>query len=42
MPGPEVTPAEGKRELWSFFWLTLVNTAIIAIAGIAAWLLVGR
>ena len=36
-PGPEVGPAEGKRELWSFFWLALLNTAIITAAGLLAW-----
>jgi hypothetical protein len=42
IPGPETTPEEGKADLWGFFWLTLANTAIIAVAGIVAWLLVGR
>jgi hypothetical protein len=40
LPGPEVTPAEGKADLWGFFWLTLANTTIISVAGIVAWLLV--
>lgn len=39
-PPPDVTPKEGIRELWTFFWLAVANTAIIAIAGVAAWLLV--
>ena len=39
-PGPEVSPAEGKADLWGFFWLALVNTGIIAAAGIATWWLV--
>jgi hypothetical protein len=39
-PGGEVTPAEGRADLWAFFWLTLANTAIISVAGIAAWLFV--
>jgi hypothetical protein len=38
-PGAEVTPEEGKRELWSFFWLALLNTAIIAVVGVATWFL---
>ncbi|MGP8078640.1 MAG: hypothetical protein ACLQD8_07945 [Thermoplasmata archaeon] len=36
-PSPEMTPAEGKADLWGFFWLALLNTAIIAVAGIATW-----
>ena len=40
MPGPEVSPQEGRRDLRTFFWLTLANTAIIAAAGIGAWLYV--
>ena len=36
-PGPEVTPAEGVGDLWAFFWLALLNTAIIAVVGIAVW-----
>ena len=40
LPGPQVTPEEGKRDLWAFFWLTIANTAIISVAGIAAWLYV--
>jgi len=36
-PSPEITPAEGKRELWWFFWLALLNTLIIAVAGIVTW-----
>lgn len=39
-PGPEVGPKEGVSELWGFFWLALVNTVVIAAAGIIAWLLV--
>ncbi len=36
-PPAAVGPEEGKRELWGFFWLSLVNTLIIAVAGIVAW-----
>ncbi len=36
-PGPEVTPTEGVRDLWTFFWLALLNTAIIAVVGISVW-----
>ena len=39
-PGPEVTPAEGRADVWAFVWLSLLNTAIIAVVGIAAWYLV--
>jgi hypothetical protein len=41
-PSAEVSPAEGKSELWAFFWLALANTIIIAIAGIVAWWVVGH
>ena len=34
---PRMTPEEGIRDLWAFFWLALVNTAIIVVAGVAAW-----
>ncbi len=37
MPPAATTPEEGKADLWAFFWLTLINTAIISAAGIAAW-----
>jgi len=40
MPPASTTPAEGKAELWAFFWLSLANTAIIATAGIVAWVFV--
>ena len=36
-PPPEVGPTEGRAELWGFFWLSLLNTAIIAVAGITTW-----
>ena len=36
-PPASVTPHEGKRELWGFFWLALLNTLIIAVAGIVTW-----
>ncbi|MGD0250830.1 MAG: hypothetical protein ABSB97_08125 [Thermoplasmata archaeon] len=36
-PSPHVGPAEGKSELWTFFWLALLNTLIIAVAGIVTW-----
>ncbi|MGB6501680.1 MAG: hypothetical protein WBG19_09865 [Thermoplasmata archaeon] len=37
MPPPETTPEEGTADLWGFFWLALLNTAIIAVAGITTW-----
>ncbi len=36
-PGAHVPPAEGRSELWGFFWLTLLNTSIIAVAGVVTW-----
>jgi len=36
-PSPEVSPVEGKADLWGFFWLALLNTGIIAVAGIVTW-----
>ncbi|HEV2231515.1 MAG TPA: hypothetical protein VGV64_01130 [Thermoplasmata archaeon] len=41
-PSPTVSPKEGISEFWAFFWLALANTTIIAVAGIATWLLVHR
>jgi hypothetical protein len=40
--GPSVAtgPEEGTKELWLFFWLAILNTVIIAAAGIGTWLLV--
>jgi hypothetical protein len=36
-PPAEVTPEEGTADLWAFFWLALLNTAIIVGVGLAAW-----
>jgi hypothetical protein len=36
-PSASVGPAEGRSELRGFFWLALLNTAIIAVAGIVTW-----
>jgi len=36
-PGPDVAPKEGISELTGFFWLSLVNTAIIVVVGMAVW-----
>jgi hypothetical protein len=40
MPGPGVTPAQGRSDLMAFLWLTLADTAIIAAAGIGVWIFV--
>jgi hypothetical protein len=37
-PSPEVGPEEGKGELWDFFWLSLLNTTVIAVVGVVFWL----
>ena len=39
-PSPEVGRKEGVSELWTFFWLAIVNTVIIGVAGVVTWLLV--
>lgn len=36
-PSSSVGPAEGRHELWGFFWLAMLNTLIIAVAGIVTW-----
>jgi hypothetical protein len=36
-PGPRVTPAEGREELWAFFWVAIVSVVIITVGGLAAW-----
>lgn len=36
---PHITPEEGIRDLWVFFWLALLNTAIIVVAGVIVWYL---
>ena len=41
-PPAAVGPREGKWDLWTFFWLTLINTMIIAVSGISAWVLIHR
>jgi hypothetical protein len=38
--GPSTTPEEGTRGLWEFFWLSVLSTAIIAVAGVTTWVLV--
>ncbi|MGA7922540.1 MAG: hypothetical protein WCA77_00995 [Thermoplasmata archaeon] len=39
-PPPTVKAEEGTRDLWTFFWLAIANSAIIIGAGLAAWLYV--
>ncbi len=39
-PPPDVTPKEGGHELWAFFWLSILNSAIIGVSGLAAWLII--
>ncbi len=39
-PSPETTPEEGRQELWGFFWLSILNTVIITVAGLVAWWLI--
>jgi hypothetical protein len=39
-PAARVGPQEGKSELWGFFWLSILNTVIIATAGIVTWVYV--
>ncbi|HZY91351.1 MAG TPA: hypothetical protein VFG07_01045 [Thermoplasmata archaeon] len=36
-PSPAVSPEEGRRDLWGFFWLSIANTVIITVAGLVAW-----
>jgi hypothetical protein len=37
---PHTSPEEGVRELWTFFWVTVISVVIIATFGIGAWLYV--
>lgn len=41
-PSPETPPVEGRKELWTFFWLSIASTAIISVVGLAVWLSVHR
>ena len=41
-PSSDVPPSEGKRDLWTFFWLSIANTGIIAVTGIVTWWLVNQ
>jgi hypothetical protein len=36
-PPPEVTPEEGRHELWAFFWVQIVSAVIIAVGGLSAY-----
>ena len=37
-PPPSTSPEEGREDLYSFVILSVLNTAIIAIVGLAVWL----
>ncbi|MGI0070904.1 MAG: hypothetical protein ACRECT_02355 [Thermoplasmata archaeon] len=37
-PSPEITPAEGVSEMWTFFWVTVASMLIITVGGVGAWL----
>jgi len=39
-PGPHIDRGEGVSDLWSFFWLSIVGTAILIVVGLAALLLI--
>ncbi len=39
-PPPTTTREEGQEDLWSFTALSLLSTAIIAVAGLSAWFMV--
>lgn len=39
-PSPEVTPTEGRSDLWGFFWLSIANTLIITVVGLVVWWIV--
>jgi hypothetical protein len=41
-PSADMSAEEGKRDLWTFFWLALLNTTIIGAAGVLTWWLVVR
>ena len=34
---PHITPEEGIKDLWAFFWLAILNSLIIVVAGVATW-----
>jgi hypothetical protein len=39
-PSPHVGPSEGRAELYGFVLLSLINTAIILVVGMAAYFVV--
>ncbi|MHB1931530.1 MAG: hypothetical protein ACYCPV_00850 [Thermoplasmata archaeon] len=39
-PPAEMTPEEGRAELWTFFWFSILGTAIIGVAGTVAYFLI--
>lgn len=41
-PPAEVGPEEGWGELRAFFWLAILNSAIIAVSGVLTWWFIHR
>jgi hypothetical protein len=41
-PSPSVGPKEGIGDLWTFFLLAFVNTAIITTVGLVVWWIVNH
>lgn len=41
-PGVGVSPEEGTRDLWAFFWLSVVCTGILGIVALVGWFLAHR
>ena len=39
-PGVGVGAEEGHGDLWSFFWLSVVSTAILTVVAAVGWLVV--
>ncbi len=39
-PPAEMTPEEGRAELWAFFWFSILGSAIIGVAGTVAYFII--
>lgn len=39
-PPASTTPGEGVTDLWGFFWLSIASSLIIAVAGVATWVVI--